>query len=490
MLRSWYATAAALVLALASPVGAYDNSDFPIRVYVSPYLKGTEDTAEPVPIPEGAYRALRQGVLDWVDLMIRAISQPAKQEDTAYTIVLNRKIDEKRLESFNKLNFLVLQEKREGADLVIEASDRYNLRGNDERYGRATVGLFSGRRGYRIGRIDMSLKKSVGERLSPVDDLDLRIVLIHELGHALGLDHSPRNANNGGCNVMSDAKPDQYECAVDVPFECRPERENSRCIAIQDRQLREIEEQMFAPPGSRRASATSSPPDDEDDEATKLFNRGVEKSKQGDHLGAIAEYTRTIALDPKLSDAYFNRGLNYLRTDQTAAALADFDKYLTLEPDNPDGHRNRALAREKSGNLDGAIADLDRAIALKGDDSLTYFNRGVLHRRLGKNDRALADFSKAIALKSDLADAYRARAAVHLDSGTSPAAVLPDAERFVQLQPDEPSGYELRGFIQARLKNWSAARADWQKAVALWSARGDQVNAKRLQAQLKRLEGR
>jgi hypothetical protein len=43
---------AALWAQLLSPVRAFDSVDFPIRVYVNPYIAGTEKSANLVPVRE------------------------------------------------------------------------------------------------------------------------------------------------------------------------------------------------------------------------------------------------------------------------------------------------------------------------------------------------------------------------------------------------------------------------------------------------------
>lgn len=45
------------------------------------------------------------------------------------------------------------------------------------------------------------------------------------------------------------------------------------------------------------------------DDAEAYTNRGKAKFYEGDHDGAIADYSRAIELKPDLASAYYNRGL-------------------------------------------------------------------------------------------------------------------------------------------------------------------------------------
>jgi len=99
------------------------------------------------------------------------------------------------------------------------------------------------------------------------------------------------------------------------------------------------------------------------DLAKLLTNRGVELKRKGDVDGAIADYTASIALNPKDMFSLNNRG-NALR-----------DK----------------------GDLQGAIADYTQAIRIDPDYAAAYLNRGRVYERQDDIDRARADFTAVLA---------------------------------------------------------------------------------------------
>ncbi|WP_218081078.1 TonB family protein [Anthocerotibacter panamensis] len=256
----------AWLVVLVPPVWAWDSGDFPIKVYISPYISGTQKEDQPgQPVPQSALQALRQGVLDWNRLLLQLPSQPSNE---AYTLVLDKHGGEQDAENLFKLGFLEFTARREQADLFIEAVDVFNLTGVDNPEDEATIGYFSSGRGYRIGKIAMALRKFVPNPLVvegysppnrgrysklPRDELDLRLTLIHEVGHALGLDH----VTDQKCNVLA---PSKFNCYFDPPPECRYQDERDRqvvCIVILDKQLRAVEGQLTAAVGKGTGSKTA-----------------------------------------------------------------------------------------------------------------------------------------------------------------------------------------------------------------------------------------
>jgi tetratricopeptide (TPR) repeat protein len=110
------------------------------------------------------------------------------------------------------------------------------------------------------------------------------------------------------------------------------------------------------------------------------------------------------------SEAYNNRGAARHARGDLDGALADFDRALALNPRYPEAYNNRGAARHARGDLDGALADFDRALALvpRRDAATIYHNRGAARR--GDFDGAIADFSRALEIDPALCTGYLSRA--------------------------------------------------------------------------------
>ena len=64
----------------------------------------------------------------------------------------------------------------------------------------------------------------------------------------------------------------------------------------------------------------------------ELNYSGVEKDELKDYKGAIAEYSKAIALNPKYAIAYYNRGISYNNKGKYDKAIHDYNVALSLNP--------------------------------------------------------------------------------------------------------------------------------------------------------------
>jgi len=148
-------------------------------------------------------------------------------------------------------------------------------------------------------------------------------------------------------------------------------------------------------------SPASSPATEESGE--DLVNGGIEKGKEGDLDGAIADFTRAIQLNPKDDAPYYNRAqAKWLKKD-TAGAIADYTRAIELGSTNPATYNNRGNARAENNDRDGAIADYTRAIELKPNYARAYYNRAMVKKEKGDATGAAADFKTAEKLDPELA---------------------------------------------------------------------------------------
>src|SRR5258708_27751424 len=91
---------------------------------------------------------------------------------------------------------------------------------------------------------------------------------------------------------------------------------------------------------------------------------------------ARAEYERTIAIDPKMAEAYLNLGLLYMSGSPPAddRAIAPLRKAVELMPGQKQPLRDLAVARSRSGDAAGAAESFEALLRLDpGDvDATTY----------------------------------------------------------------------------------------------------------------------
>ena len=132
-----------------------------------------------------------------------------------------------------------------------------------------------------------------------------------------------------------------------------------------------------------------------------------------DQAGAIQDFTRAIALNPKLRDAYANRALAYSLMHEYESAISDLRRTLELKPQDPENHKflvAMGSALDGLGRRREAIAQYDEAIRATpgGDPRLPgyYLQRSFVWAALGEKGRAMADAREALARGAQVDPAY------------------------------------------------------------------------------------
>jgi tetratricopeptide (TPR) repeat protein len=129
-----------------------------------------------------------------------------------------------------------------------------------------------------------------------------------------------------------------------------------------------------------------------------LYYRGVIRHLNGDYAGALADFDVVVATYPGFAAGYDERGRTRMALDDNAGALADFTLAIQLDPYRVYAYHNRGLVRIELGDAAGAVADFDQAVAIDPGFADGYHNRAVAKSRLGDTAGACADWSTAQSL--------------------------------------------------------------------------------------------
>jgi tetratricopeptide (TPR) repeat protein len=189
-----------------------------------------------------------------------------------------------------------------------------------------------------------------------------------------------------------------------------------------------------------QAASSAAPASDESDQ--DLVNRGIEKAKNGDLDGAIADFDRAAELNPNDDAPYYNRAQAKRLKNDTAGAIADYTRAIELGSTNPAAYNNRGNARAENNDQDGAIADYTRAIELKPDYARAYYNRAFVKKAKGDTAGAEADFKQAHKLDPRLVSDESANNSQSNNSAPSNSAVagttvsLLDGKLKLDIPPD------------------------------------------------------
>jgi tetratricopeptide (TPR) repeat protein len=195
------------------------------------------------------------------------------------------------------------------------------------------------------------------------------------------------------------------------------------------------------------------------------FARALVELHDGETDAAIADYAAVLRLEPDLTDALYNRGLIYDSLGDTARALADFDAVVKLKPGDPDAYLRRAAIYRRQGDFPRAIAERDALVRLDDKYLPYYLDRADLRREAGDLDGAIADVGAALAISADYADAYRQRALLRRQKGDTDAAMA-DLAQAIKLKPEDLRPYLVRGEILRDTGQTAAAKAEFDAAVS------------------------
>jgi len=255
------------------------------------------------------------------------------------------------------------------------------------------------------------------------------------------------------------------------------------------------------------------------EDASLYLNSCVDKIGSGNIAGAIADCTKAIEVDPKMSAAYVNRSYARLGIRNFDGAIADATEAIQMG--DMSGYSARGQAKQLSGDLSGAIEDITKAIELqptaiayelrakfryekesgrvdadkgqmagvsKGELALVvtdctkavtmdsgladaYATCGFAKKLLGDDGGAITDFSQAIVLKPQNAVPYMGRCGVELAVRNFPQSVA-DCTKAIALKPDYEDAYAIRGLARASTGDLDGGIADYDTVIQLEPASG------------------
>jgi tetratricopeptide (TPR) repeat protein len=234
----------------------------------------------------------------------------------------------------------------------------------------------------------------------------------------------------------------------------------------------DLERTAAAPsaPAPAAAPASATPPaiaeaDDTPHDAAGFVRRADAAMTREEFAGAIADYTRAIALTPGDAALYADRGIAYARAGQAAQAAADFDRTIQMHPQAPRALVGRGELRLAGHDTAGAEADFDAALKITNDVAPVI---GEAYLQAGLYERAVATYDAALAGKpidEDQAPALFARCQARALWGQELDQALADCSRAMRLRPGGTGYLQVRGLIYLRQGKADLAIADYDAAL-------------------------
>ena len=197
-----------------------------------------------------------------------------------------------------------------------------------------------------------------------------------------------------------------------------------------------------------------------------FFVQGAQKMDRKDYIGAIADFTSAIAINPH-PQLLLTRASAYEKTQNFKEAFADYARILQLSGDKilvADVYSKRAILFAKQGNYEKALRDFNRSIAMNPQPSLYYNNRGFFFLTHQKLDLALKDFSEAIRRNKNSFPAYSNRARVYFAKDMWHNAIQ-DIDQAIRINPRWAGAYVDRGYAYEKIGNTQKAVENYLLAL-------------------------
>ena len=127
-----------------------------------------------------------------------------------------------------------------------------------------------------------------------------------------------------------------------------------------------------------------------------FFNMGRKLMTNNDYQEAIRVLNVLLRFDNNAYEGYFLRGIAKYNLDDLLGADADFTNAVSLNPVFTGAFYYRAITRTRLGNYDDALNDFKQAIELRAGLPDPYYSRGVTRLLNQQFKLAIEDFDKYI----------------------------------------------------------------------------------------------
>lgn len=196
------------------------------------------------------------------------------------------------------------------------------------------------------------------------------------------------------------------------------------------------------------------------------FLRGIAKYNMDDLLGADADFTRAVELNPVFTGAYYYRAITRSRLGNYDDALKDFAEAIELRPDLADPYYSRGVTLLLNQQFEDAIADFDRYIRFEKRHVAAYLNRGTSYLYLRDTVKAYENYNLAISTNREDPDGYNRRGALYLEQKRYEEACA-DFDMAVMVDTAYIPGYFNRALTYSYMHRPMQSIADFSRVVEL-----------------------
>jgi tetratricopeptide (TPR) repeat protein len=136
------------------------------------------------------------------------------------------------------------------------------------------------------------------------------------------------------------------------------------------------------------------------------LNRSVAYSKIDNYSQALIDINFAISLDSMNYELFYNRGVFYKDLNMQLIAVADFEKSIKINPNFSFSYLYLGECNFINGNLNESLKNYDKAISLDSTQSNFYYSRSVYFSKVNDKVKEIIDLKKVIELDTNFCQAY------------------------------------------------------------------------------------
>lgn len=200
--------------------------------------------------------------------------------------------------------------------------------------------------------------------------------------------------------------------------------------------------------------------------AEKLFETGVENSKNGNQQAAISAYNKAIKLNPDQAEYFYKRGNAYYNSENHQNAITDYTQAIALDPSHINAHFNRGVARYDIKDYAGALDDFTQVLRLKPQDAEAYYKRGLVYYQSQDYPAAIQDYTQVIRLQPNDINAYHGRGLARAANNDLQGAIA-DYTEMIKIEPKQIDGYYSRGRARFFMGDYQGSLDDYNQVIEI-----------------------
>ena len=167
-------------------------------------------------------------------------------------------------------------------------------------------------------------------------------------------------------------------------------------------------------------------------------NLGVCMYKLGKITEAIQIYEKAMRIQPNHADVHNNLGVAFKELGENEKSIKYYQKAIEIQPNHADAHNNLGTAFKELKEYNKSMHHYEKTIQINPKFPIAYSNLGNVYKELGEYEKAISWYRKAIQINPEYADSYYNLGTVFGELDEFEKAIS-YYSKAIKIQPDHPS---------------------------------------------------